>query len=87
MRVLAASRVMSCRGLWLIRTFFCRLLSEILPEYLGVRSKQVQKLCVREDRVVRRRNPLLIPDLLEQLSIFDRNYMDVLSATIVRVQL
>lgn len=87
MGVLAASRVMPCRGFWLIRAAFYQVLSQVLPEYLGVRGEQVQELSVREDRVIRRRDPLLVPDLLEQLAVLDRDNVDVLSAAIVRVQL
>lgn len=87
MGVLAASRVMPCRGFWLIRASFYRVLSQLLPEYLGVRGEQVQELSVREDRVIRRRDALLVPDLLEQLAVLDRDNVDVLSAAIVRVQL
>lgn len=81
-------RIVSCRAFLRIRAFSYRLLVlQVLPEYLGVRSELVQELRIRLYRIVCCRDPLLVTDLLKQLSILNRDDVRVLPPAIVRIQL
>ena len=60
---------------------------QIVAEDLGVSNNAVQELRVRSDRLVSSRNPFLVPNPLKKLPVLDGNYVNILPAAIVRIQL
>lgn len=85
MRTLPCVKTRITRRPRLVASLFVLWKLKFLSEDLGVRNEQLQELRVRQYRVVRRRDPLFVPDGLQQLAVFDRDNVDVLPAAIIRI--
>ena len=66
--------------LWIVLVF-------IVPKNCRVLDDEIQELRVLENCMVGCRDPFLVPQRVKQFSIRERKSVDVLSASVVRVQL